>query len=154
MIDLDATDYMILCALRDDSRLSLRDLGSKCGLSAPAVGSRVKRLENCGIIRGYTISVSESVFATALEAVFYTKVRTIDVKSYLEYMRESLCVTSCVKIADEYSYMAMAAFDNIRQLNSFAEYLNENFGNTRVSIVLDKEFVNRPSIKLDGSKKL
>ncbi|MGN0894969.1 MAG: Lrp/AsnC family transcriptional regulator, partial [Succinivibrio sp.] len=45
MINLDTTDLQILCALRDDSRLSLRELGAKISLSAPAVASRVKRLE-------------------------------------------------------------------------------------------------------------
>ena len=39
MISLDTADLLLLCALRDDSRLSLRDLGAKVSMSAPAVSA-------------------------------------------------------------------------------------------------------------------
>lgn len=45
MISLDTADLLLLCALRDDSRLSLRDLGAKVSMSAPAVAARLRHLE-------------------------------------------------------------------------------------------------------------
>lgn len=45
MISLDTADLLLLCTLRDDSRLSLRDLGAKVSMSAPAVAARLRRLE-------------------------------------------------------------------------------------------------------------
>lgn len=151
MIDLDTSDLQLLCALRDDCRLSLRDLGEKCSLSAPAVSARIRRLEQAGVIRGYTVALSDSAFALEVEALIYTKVRFACTQAYLDYMRSSLAVSSCMKIADEYSYMAVASFRSIAQLNSFAMYLEENFGQSRISIILKKEFINRVPLNFENN---
>lgn len=113
MIELDTSDLQLLCALREDCRLSLRDLGEKCLLSAPAVSARIRRLEQAGVIRGYTVSLSDSAFALEVEALIYTKVRFDCIQAYLEYMKSALAVSACMKIADEYSYMAIASFRSI-----------------------------------------
>lgn len=52
---VDSTDREILRHLRDDGRLSARHLGSLVHLSAPAAATRVRRLEDSGIIAHYTI---------------------------------------------------------------------------------------------------
>ena len=152
MISLDESDIQLLCALRDDSRLSLRDLGSKCSLSAPAVASRIRRLEQQGVIKGYTLCIADGVFGLGVEALVYTDVKTCAVKDYLAYMRSSLAVSSCLKIASEYSYMVMASFEDISHLNSFIEYLSENFGKTKVEIILNKEFIQRPPLTFRKSQ--
>lgn len=151
MIDLDTSDLQLLCALRDDCRLSLRDLGEKCSLSAPAVSARIRRLEQAGVIRGYTVTLSDSAFALEVEALIYTKVRFNSIPDYLEYMKASLAVSSCLKIADEYSYMAIASFKSISQLNNFAMYLEQNFGQSRISIILKKEFINRVPLNFENN---
>ena len=151
MIDLDTSDLQLLCALRDDCRLSLRDLGEKCSLSAPAVSARIRRLEQAGVIRGYTVTLSDSAFALEVEALIYTKVRFNSIPDYLEYMRSSLAVSSCLKIADEYSYMAITSFKSISQLNNFAMYLEQNFGQSRISIILKKEFINRVPLNFENN---
>jgi Lrp/AsnC family transcriptional regulator, leucine-responsive regulatory protein len=144
MIDLDTSDLQLLCALRDDSRLSLRDLGAKSQLSAPSVSARLKRLEQSGVIKGYTITICDSAFSLEVEALIYTKVRLERKDDYLDYMKKSLAVSSCMKIAGEYSYMAIASFKDIAHLNQFTECLEQNYGQCLVNIVLNKEFVNRP----------
>lgn len=149
MIELDTSDLQLLCALREDCRLYLRDLGEKCSLSAPAVSARIRRLEQAGVIRGYTVSLSDSAFALEVEALIYTKVRFDCIQAYLEYMKSALAVSACMKIADEYSYMAIASFRSISQLNNFVLYLEENFGQCRISIILKKEFINRVPLNFD-----
>lgn len=54
---IDETDGMILKLLSEDARRQYADLGKAVHLSAPAVHARVKKLEQMGIIRGYTIKV-------------------------------------------------------------------------------------------------
>lgn len=54
---LDATDIEILSLLAADARLSQRSLARSLGMSPPAVGDRVSRLERIGVIRGYTVEV-------------------------------------------------------------------------------------------------
>lgn len=153
MIDLDTSDLQLICALRDDSRLSLRDLGAKAQLSAPSVSARLKRLEQSGVIKGYTITISDSAFSLEVEAIIYTKVSLSSKDDYLSYMKNSLAVSTCMKIASEYSYMAIASFKDIAHLNQFSEYLEQNFGRCLINLVLNKEFVNRPPMEFITHKK-
>ena len=55
--ELDALDRQIIDALRVDARLSARALGRRLGVAAGTVGQRVSRLEQAGVIRGYTAVV-------------------------------------------------------------------------------------------------
>ncbi|HEX4755285.1 MAG TPA: Lrp/AsnC family transcriptional regulator [Candidatus Dormibacteraeota bacterium] len=54
---LDAVDLEILQLLAGDSRMSQRSLARALGMSPPAVGERISRLERAGVIRAYTIDV-------------------------------------------------------------------------------------------------
>ena len=52
-IALDQIDWKLLAELQLDARLSFRELSRRVHLSAPAVGERVRRLEQAGVITGY-----------------------------------------------------------------------------------------------------
>ncbi|WP_436910911.1 winged helix-turn-helix transcriptional regulator [Halosimplex marinum] len=60
MRDLDDTDRTILGLLLDDARRSWRDIADAVDLSPPAVADRVERLEEIGVIRGFTVDVDRS----------------------------------------------------------------------------------------------
>lgn len=55
MAGVDATDRAILTALRENSRQSFVDLAKVIGVSERTIRTRVRKLEENGIIRGYTI---------------------------------------------------------------------------------------------------
>lgn len=50
----DTLDRHILSLLQENCKLSLNKIGERVGLSAPSVVERIKKLEESGIIRGYT----------------------------------------------------------------------------------------------------
>lgn len=54
---LDDVDRQILVLLSTDSRRSQRAMARELGMSAPAVGERIARLERLGVILGYGIRV-------------------------------------------------------------------------------------------------
>jgi DNA-binding Lrp family transcriptional regulator len=68
---IDAVDGQLLALLARDSRISQRGLARELGMSPPAIGERIARLERLGVIRGYTVSVDWSVmgFVTCYLAV-------------------------------------------------------------------------------------
>ena len=47
---LDPTNRRLLAELEADARISVAELGRRVGLSAPAVGERMGRLERAGVI--------------------------------------------------------------------------------------------------------
>lgn len=52
---MDATDQQLLSLLRKDARASIATLAQKLGVSRGTVTNRITRLEDAGIIVGYTI---------------------------------------------------------------------------------------------------
>src|SRR5690606_3582763 len=54
MAQIDKVDLQILDLLQDNGRISQHDLAKAVGLSAPAVGERLRQLEERGISRQFT----------------------------------------------------------------------------------------------------
>ncbi|MGE0497103.1 MAG: Lrp/AsnC family transcriptional regulator [Ramlibacter sp.] len=52
---MDETDHQLLSLLRRDARLSVAALAGKLGVSRGTVTNRIHRLENAGVIVGYTV---------------------------------------------------------------------------------------------------
>lgn len=59
-VSVDALDLRVLNLLARDSRTSRRKLAAELGMSAPAIGDRVDRLERLGVITGYGVRVDWS----------------------------------------------------------------------------------------------
>lgn len=59
-VPLDDVDRQLLVLVSHDSRRSQRALARELGMSAPAVGERLARLERLGVIRGYGVRVDWS----------------------------------------------------------------------------------------------
>ena len=66
---MDAVDSEILRLLREDGRLSWRDLGAAVGLSANAAADRVRRLRHAGVITGFAAVVDPAAGGRRLEAL-------------------------------------------------------------------------------------
>jgi DNA-binding Lrp family transcriptional regulator len=65
---MDDTDRRIVALLQENARRSFKDIGVHVHLSAPAVKRRVDRLEQEGVIRGYTAVVDPRAFGWHAEA--------------------------------------------------------------------------------------
>lgn len=72
-LDLDGTDLEIVDLLIRDGRRTLADVGAAISLSAPAVKRRLNRLEELGVITGYTARVDHAKLGRPIEA--FTELR-------------------------------------------------------------------------------
>ncbi len=54
---MDEVDRQIVELLAGDARLSYRDIAKRLGASHASVSARIKRLEESGVIRGYSVVV-------------------------------------------------------------------------------------------------
>ena len=55
---LDKFDLAILSALQRDARLSLQELSQEVGLTSSPCWTRIKRMEEAGVIEGYTLRLN------------------------------------------------------------------------------------------------
>ena len=54
-MDLDTTDRDLLAALLEDARISQRGLAKRVGVAQGTITNRLRRLEEMGVIKGYTV---------------------------------------------------------------------------------------------------
>ncbi len=55
--NMDTTDQSLIALLRQNARLSIADLAQKLGLSRGTVRNRILKLEDSGVIIGYTVQL-------------------------------------------------------------------------------------------------
>ncbi|RKT82624.1 DNA-binding transcriptional regulator, Lrp family [Saccharopolyspora antimicrobica] len=65
---LDATDHEILALLREDARRTLSDIATRVTLSTAAVKRRIDRLQELGVILGYTVQLDHAKLGWPVEA--------------------------------------------------------------------------------------
>src|SRR5512143_1249026 len=73
---IDGTDAKILAILQKDGRTSNAELARQVGLTPSAVFERIRKLEERGIVRGYTALVDPS--AVGLGLLAFVLVRSAD----------------------------------------------------------------------------
>lgn len=57
-MELDKFDIAILEALQRDARISLQELGKQVGLTSSPCWNRIKRMEEAGVIEGYSVRLN------------------------------------------------------------------------------------------------
>jgi Lrp/AsnC family leucine-responsive transcriptional regulator len=72
-VSFDAGDTLILGNLVENPDITLRELGKILGLSQPQVHSRIKRLEESGIIKGYKLHLSPFESKMTIACFFKSK---------------------------------------------------------------------------------
>ncbi len=140
---LDELNLTILRHLQHDPRLTLAELGRRVGLSSPAVSERVKRLEEAGVIKGYSIEVDPTALGLPLCAYVRVRPNAGQLTRIAELAREIPEVVECHRITGEDCFIlkvCLPAMDQLdRLLDRFLVY-----GTTTTSIVQSSPVPPRP----------
>jgi Lrp/AsnC family leucine-responsive transcriptional regulator len=68
---IDATDMRIISLLQNNARLQWKQIGEDVHMSGPAVANRIQRLEDMGVIEGYTVKLNELLLGNK-QCIFIT----------------------------------------------------------------------------------
>ncbi len=79
---MDAVDREILDVLRADSRTSIRAVAEHVGVSRASAYSRVNRLVESGVIRGFTIDVDPAALGLGVTAYVHVRTKQNSWKSF------------------------------------------------------------------------
>lgn len=83
----DHIDRDILEQLQINGRVSMKKLGEIIHLSAPAVTERVKRLEDAGIIEGYTIRANPAAMGFQVSATIIVMLHDGKKEAFLDFIQ-------------------------------------------------------------------
>ncbi len=134
LIVLDEIDRRIIAALTADARISLKELAGLVGLSSPSTSERMKRLEDRGIIRAFTIDLSPEALGYTLQAM--VRIRPLPgklavVQRLIADMPE---VVECDKVTGEDCYIARLHLHSIAALDTLLDRIADK-AETNTSIV-------------------
>lgn len=137
--ELDGIDRHILALLQENCKLPLAKIGERVGLSAPSVNERIRKLEENGVIRGYTAVLDARKLGkdiTAFIGVFIEHPRLI---SKFEREIDKLeAVQECHHVTGQHTVMLKLKADNTSKLEELIKEIRsiEGVARTETSVVL------------------
>jgi len=151
MIAMDDTDRQILEILSTDGRIALKDLAQQVGLSSPSASERMRRLEERGVIRAFTIDVDPLALGFTLQAI--VRIRPMPGKLHLvqKLLGEIPEVAECDKVTGDDCFVARLHIRSIGQLDGILDRISDK-AETSSAIVKSKPIERRlPPLQPDSA---
>jgi Lrp/AsnC family transcriptional regulator, leucine-responsive regulatory protein len=124
--DLDTIDRRILRALQGDGRMTYDQLAEQVGLSASAALRRVKRMEEAGVIAGYTALVRAERVGLGLTAYISVRMEKLSdsgKRSPMDVFGAAVHawpeVVECVSLTGEMDYLLRVVVSDMAHYTRF-----------------------------------
>jgi DNA-binding Lrp family transcriptional regulator len=120
-MDLDETDMKILRVLASDARLSSRKIAEQCGVSVGTVLSHVKKMEEDGIIEGYSALLDHEKLGyelTVVSEITVSKGRLLEMENEIARLPNVCCVYDVTGLIDA---IIVAKFKSRDKLSKFTK---------------------------------
>jgi Lrp/AsnC family leucine-responsive transcriptional regulator len=145
---VEETDRAIVAALTADGRCSYTDLAERVGLSVSAVHQRVRRLEQRGVIAGYTARINLESLGLPLTA--FIAIKPIDPASpddTPEKLAHLSAVESCYSVAGDDNYLLKVRVASPVELEKLLQEIRSSaYVSTRTTVVLSTPYEGRPPV--------
>jgi len=122
-VALNETDVKILKVLLLDARLSCRQIARKVGVSIGTVLSRMRKMEQEGVIKGYSAVVDHEKLGYELTVVIeitVSKGRLLEMEKEIAKLPAVYCVYDVTGLTDA---MVIAKFKRREELSNFTKSL-------------------------------
>lgn len=139
---MDTTNWRILNALQEDSRISMAELGRRVGLSAPAASERVRRLEDAGIIEGYRAVINPRALGRTILA--FVRISALgNVKDRVNQLVQRMPeVLECHRGTGNDCFILKVSVPSIDHLERVTDAFTD-FGSLTTSVVLSSLLTSR-----------
>ena len=120
---LDETDVRILKVLTVDARLSSRQIAKQCNVSIGTALSRIKKMENEGVIKAYTALLDHEKLGyelTVVTEITVSKGKLLEIETEIAGLPNVCCVYDLTGLADA---AIIAKFKNREELSRFTKRL-------------------------------
>lgn len=146
----DETDQIILKSLVEDARTSTAEIARKVGLSPPSVTERIRRLEDAGIITGYTATIDPR--ALGLELTAWLRIRPMPglFHKVVGILNKLPAIVECDRITGEDCFIARAHVASMIELETLIDEVMP-YAMTNTSLVQSSPVERRlPPIPMEG----
>lgn len=134
---LDNTDKRIIDELKKNSRITMKDLGEKVHLTGQATSTRVMKLEEKGVIKGYTIDVDEKKIGNLVHVVLNIMTKSPHHNPYLLFINsQEKYILHNYKVSGDCCYLLECKFPSNEELDKFLIELNK-YVNYKLTVIID-----------------
>jgi len=123
--------------------MSLKDLAAYAGLSSPGVSERIRRLQERGVIRGFSVEIDPKALGYSLQAI--VRIRPLPGKLHIvrQLIQEIPEFCECDKVTGDDCFIARLAVPSIEQLDDILDVIADK-AETSTSIVKSQPIRRRP----------
>ncbi len=147
---VDVVDKKLLDALIANARISNAELARLVGLSAPSVAERIKRLEEAGVVEGYTVKINPKALGFPISA--WLRIRPVpgELNRVAEMLRGLPEIVECDRITGEDCFIARAHVQSVGHLEKLIDKVI-SYSMTNTSIIQSSPVERRlPQIRVSG----
>jgi Lrp/AsnC family transcriptional regulator, leucine-responsive regulatory protein len=140
---IDVTDRLLLEALTRDARMSLKALATHVGLSSPSTADRLRRLEERGVIKGFSVEIDPAALGYTLEAI--VRIRPLPGKLHIvqKLIDETPAITACDKVTGDDCFVARLHARSMSELDILLDQIADK-ASTSTSLVKARTVERRP----------
>ena len=120
--ELDDIDKKILRLLRENGHLTTQDVADRVGLSQTPCWSRIKRLEDTGVITGYVALLDPVLIGRPLSVIVEMTLEQHDdekIENFSRHLSTLPEVTDAYLTTGEYDYVIIAAVEDTEDYEVF-----------------------------------
>lgn len=139
-LELDKLDFAIIEGLQKDGRIALSELGRRIGLSQPAMSERVKRLEERGVITGYSAQINPAALGPGLIVIIRLRTTHEHIQTCLKRFKEMIHILEVYRVTGEDCFVMKVIVPSPAKLESIVDAIAA-YGAVTTSIVLRSEAV-------------
>lgn len=135
-------DQRLISLLRENARLTISDLARMLGVSRTAAQARLQRLEREGIIKGYTVKLSDEYMQGCIKAMVMIKTppaRRSGIERALSRMSQ---LHTLYSISGSFDLTAVVVAPSIAELDQVIDQIGilEGVEETQSSVILSTKF--------------
>lgn len=116
-VKLDRLDLAILRVLQRDARLSLAEISQEIGLTSSPCWTRIKRLEEAGVIEGYTVRLNAEKLGLADTVIVHVTLDSHSDEALENFGRELERIPEVLEaflVSGDYDYYLRIAVEDTR----------------------------------------
>ncbi|MBW7455780.1 Lrp/AsnC family transcriptional regulator [Paenibacillus sepulcri] len=131
---IDDVDLLILQCLLEDSARSHKEVGQMVHMTGQAVGARIRKLQDMGVIEGYTLIWNPDKIGLAVHAFITVFMKSTTAhQSFQSFAKQHEMVAETHRVSGEGCYWMRVRVRTSLELTSFLDELLQ-YGNYKVSL--------------------
>ena len=139
---MDALDRKIIHLLTENARMPVKEIAQKINLTSPAVSSRIHRLEQEGVIGGYTVQLHRPDEPNRVGALVSVQTSPDRREEFLALIQQESDVLQCYRVTGTYNFIVKVSCANIEDLEHLLNKIQQ-LGTTNTQIILATQLDRR-----------